>query len=153
MAKTKNSSYQDVYRLFSYLSLSEDQIAIKEADGLVTVEINVPEEEAGIFIGRYASVLDSLQLILSILLNKDEIERKHVLLDVGGYRGRRESTLKEMADRIAEEVEATGHPRALPPLSSTERRQVHLLFQDHATLTTYSQGDGQDRRLYVAKKA
>lgn len=154
MVKTTNAldNNQKIYELFSFLGIEEDKILVTEDNGLISISVDVPQEEAGIYIGRYASVLDSLQLILSILLNEGEIDRKHILLDIGGYRQRRFNTLKEMVDRIAGEVESSGIPRALPPLSSTERRQIHLLFQDHATLTTYSQGEGIDRRLYVAKK-
>lgn len=152
MTKTNDGKNQLIYQFFSLFSLKKDQIKIEEKDDLVDIYIDVSQEEAGAFIGRYASVLDSLQLILSIILNKNEPTRKHLLLDVGGYRKRRGETLKEIANRVAKEVEITGSPRALPPLSSTERRQVHLMFKDHATLTTYSQGDGANRRLFVAQK-
>ena len=140
-----------IHTLFSYLGISADKIIVTDEPELITISVDVPEEEAGMYIGRFASTIDGIQLLLSIMLNQGEVHR-HLLLDIGGYRTRRTGTLQEMVDRVSQEVAATGVARALPPISSTERRQVHLMFQAHDTLTTYSQGEGQDRRLFIAPK-
>ncbi len=142
-----------IHTLFSFFGISSDQILVTDDPDLVTISVDVPESEAGMYIGRFASTIDSLQLLLSIMLNKDLGDtHRHVLLDIGGYRSRRSRTLEEMVERVSQEVIASGAAHALPPISSTERRQVHLMFQDHATLTTYSQGEGQARRLFIAPK-
>lgn len=143
-----------IHTLFSFFSIPSDQIIITDDPELVTVSVEVPENEAGMYIGRFASTIDSIQLIVSIMVNKDvEGDHRHVLVDIGGYRNRRSRTLEEMVERVSQEVEATGIARALPPISSTERRQVHLMMADHDRLTTYSQGDGRDRRLFIALRS
>ncbi len=139
-----------INKLFSYLDISQDHIQVEIDGDTVSVVVDVPEEDAGIFIGRFASTLDSIQLILSLFLRSDTIH--HVHLDIGGYRGRRADVLKEMADRIAADVTESGTPRAFPPLSATERRTIHLIFEDDQKLTTYSEGQGYNRRLLLAKK-
>ncbi len=145
--------YSDlIIQFFSYFGLTSDQIQISENDDMLTITLDVPSTESGRFIGRYAATLDSLQLILSLMINNGQESHLHVSVDVGGYRQERLSVLGSMAERISAEVEATGTPHAFPPLSSTDRRAVHLIFQDHETLTTYSEGTGVDRRLILAPK-
>lgn len=141
-----------ILHLLSFVGISEELIDTKVDEELVTVTINLEEDEAGIFIGRAGSTLDSLQLLLSLMLNHNEIVHRPVLLDIAGYRSRRLATLKEMVDRVSQEVLNLGVSRALPPLTATERRQVHLLLQNHASLTTHSEGDRHNRRLFISPK-
>lgn len=139
-----------IYQLFSYLDIPEELLSVDQIDDTVNIKVAVPEQDAGIFIGRYASTLDSIQLLLALFLRNDEIH--HVHLDIGNYREKREQVLKDIAARVAQDVLDSGLPRALPPLSATERRQVHLMYQDHDELTTYSEGEGYERRLFLAPK-
>ena len=141
-----------IVQFFSYFGLSADQIHIEEDREMIKITLDVPETESGRFIGRYASTLDSLQLILSLMINNGKAEHLHVSVDVGGYRSERQSVLESMAERISITVQETGTPHAFPPLSSTDRRAIHLLFQDHESLITYSEGSGQSRRLILALK-
>lgn len=145
--------HAQIKKLFSFMDVAEDLVEITEADDLVSVNLLVSEVEAGRFIGRYASTLDALQLIISMMINQGKDVHAHVLVDAGGYRGRRQVSLEELARDAGEEVIRTGIPHSLPPLSATERRQVHLIFKDHESLTTYSEGEGQSRRLVIAPKA
>lgn len=140
-----------VEELLAIFNIQPSQIKIDETDELVTITIEMDELEAGRLIGRFAQTLDSLQLILSLMLNKGEVH-KHILLDVAGYRARRTSTLSTMVENAKKQVKDSGAPCVLPPLSSTERRSVHLMIQDDAEFTSYSDGHGQDRRLFIALK-
>ena len=140
-----------VEELLKLFDISSDQIKIVETDELITIVIEMDELDAGRLIGRFASTLDSLQLIISLMLNKGEVH-KHVLLDVAGYRARRMNTLETMVENAKLQVKNTLAPCVLPPLSATERRQVHLMIQDDAEFTSYSDGHGQDRRLFIALK-
>jgi len=88
---------------------------------------------------------------MSLILNQGDVHR-HILLDVAGYRARRLETLTSMVERAKMEVEQTGSPFALPPLSATERRQIHLMLKDDETYVSFSQGEGMDRRLFIATK-
>lgn len=141
-----------IHQFFGFLDIPADQIQVSIDADVVNINVNVPESDAGIFIGRYASTIDSLQLLLSLLLNRGESHR-HILLDIGGYRSRRADILGEMVDRVSTQVLESGVARALPPISATERRQVHLMLSTHESLTTYSQGEGQDRRLFIALRS
>lgn len=142
-----------INQFFSYFGLTSDQIHIAEDQDMLIITLDVPETESGRFIGRYATTLDSLQLILSLMINNGKDTHLHVSVDVGGYRAERQEVLKSMADRLSTAVLETNAPHAFPPLSSTDRRAIHLLFQDHDSLTTYSEGMGIDRRLILAPKS
>jgi spoIIIJ-associated protein len=142
-----------INQFFSYFGLTEDQIHIAEDQGMIIITLDVPETESGRFIGRYATTLDSLQLILSLMINNGQETHHHVSVDVGGYRAERQGVLGSMAERLSAAVLESNTPHAFPPLSSTDRRAIHLLFQDHETLTTYSEGEGQNRRLILAPKS
>lgn len=143
------SKVEELLKLFD---ISSEQIKIEETDELVTITIDLDELEAGRLIGRFASTLDSLQLIISLMINKGEAHR-HVLLDVAGYRERRLATLQAMVENAKHQARETGGSCVLPPLSATERRQVHLMLKDDAEFTSFSEGFGQDRRLFVSVKA
>jgi spoIIIJ-associated protein len=143
---------QLLVEFFAFFGLSEAQVNLTESGETITITLNVDAQDTGRYIGRFATTLDSLQLIVSLMINNGQTERRHIVIDVGGYREERAGALQRLADDAAAEVEKTGLAHALPPLSATDRRQVHLLFQDHATLTTYSEGEGQDRRLVIAPK-
>jgi spoIIIJ-associated protein len=86
------------------------------------------------------------------MINKGETHR-HVLLDVAGYRERRLATLQAMVENAKLQARESGGSCVLPPLSATERRQVHLMLKDDAEFTSFSEGFGQDRRLFVSVKA
>lgn len=138
-----------IVKLLNPFEIKESQIDVKETDELITITIDLDEMSAGRLIGRFASTLDSLQLIISLMLNQGEIH-KHVLLDVAGYRERRLSTLTSMVENAKSQAQQSGLPCPLPPLSATERRQIHLMLKDDAEFTSYSEGFGQDRRLFIA---
>jgi len=141
-----------VETLLKIFDITPDQLVVSEEDELVTITINIDEQVAGRLIGRFAQTLDSLQLIISLMLNNGKEIHKHVLLDVAGYRARRLSTLESMVENAKHQAREIGGACVLPPLSSTERRQVHLMLQDDAEFTSYSEGHGQDRRLFIALK-
>ena len=142
---------QKIEELLKLFDITSDQIKVTDTDELITIAVEMDELEAGRLIGRFASTLDSLQLIISLMLNRGEVH-KHVILDVAGYRSRRLNTLESMVENAKNQVKETLAPCVLPPLSSTERRQIHLMIQDDAEFTSYSDGHGQDRRLVIALK-
>ena len=137
--------------LLKLFDIAPDQIKVDETDELITITVGIDELEAGRLIGRFASTLDSLQLIISLMLNQGEVHR-HVLLDVAGYRARRLTTLESMVENAKHQAREIGGACVLPPLSATERRQVHLMLKDDAEFTSYSEGFGQDRRLFISVK-
>ncbi|MBM3283102.1 KH domain-containing protein [Candidatus Gottesmanbacteria bacterium] len=107
----------------------------------------IETQESGLLIGRHGETLNSLQLILGVILYKKLKSWVRVVLDVGNYRQAREEDIKEMVNRIASEVDATGKPVILPYLSPLERRIVHLMLSDHQKVTSESSGEGRNRRI------
>jgi spoIIIJ-associated protein len=75
-----------------------------------------------------------------------------VLVDVEGYRARREVSLRTMATRMAQRVQQTRQPVALEAMPPNERRVVHLTLQDHPAVTTSSSGDGDARHVVIMPK-
>lgn len=143
---------QKIEELLQLFGVNPTQMTTAETEELVTITIEMDELEAGRLIGRFAETLDSLQLIISLILNNGQEIHKHILLDVAGYRSRRLITLQNIVENTKKQVRESSLPCVLPPLSSTERRQVHLMLQDDAELISYSEGYGQDRRLFIALK-
>ena len=138
-----------IIKLLSDLGIEEDQILLTEGDP-ITVDVTVDDDRKGILIGRHAQTLDSLQLILSLMVNNQKEEHRRILLDISDYRKQRFEKIMDMADQVGATVAQTGQAKALPRLSPTERRQVHTHFSENEKLTTFSQGEGQDRRLFIA---
>ncbi len=145
------SDLKKIHDLLQLFDIDSAQIKVDEQDDLVSIVIDMDELEAGRLIGRFAQTLDSLQLIISLMINHAD-SHKHVLLDVAGYRARRLGTLESMVENAKHQAREIGGACVLPPLSATERRQVHLMLQDDAEFTSYSEGRGQDRRLFIALK-
>jgi len=144
---------ENIYTLLGYLGIPDTSIELIESEEGLKFNLHIPESDAGIFIGHYAETLDGVQRIISAFVNNGQTEHIPVLVDIAGYRDRRYTKLSSIAERLAQEVKSFGTPRAFPSgLSATERRQIHLLFSNDEELTTYSEGYGDSRRLYLALK-
>jgi spoIIIJ-associated protein len=119
-----------------------------EDDGL-HCDLNTSEEEGGLLIGRHGSTLDALQYLTLRVLQAEGLGRMRITLDVGGYRARRESTLRDMASSIAKKVRATGRPYHFDPMSAMERRVLHMAMTEFDGLRTESEGEGRRRHVVV----
>ncbi len=117
---------------------------------LFKVEISPSEKEnAGILIGYHGENLSSLQLILGVIVSKKIGEWTRVAVNIGDYRQKREEVLRRMALSAAWKVKFSGEPVFLPPLSSLERRMIHLALADHVDVVSESEGEGESRRVVV----
>jgi len=136
--------------LFKHLDVAPKAIKItKDKEGTVSLDLELPDQEAGILIGYHGETINSLQLLLGVILYKKLGKWIRVIMDVGEYRKMREESIKEMVNRIILEVERTGQPVEMPYLSPLERRIVHMMLTEHKTLTSQSHGEGRDRRVTV----
>jgi predicted RNA-binding protein Jag len=126
-----------------------------EAVGGETSRLNVlganDEERQGLgaLIGRKGERLSALQHLLNLMLSKQMGEWTRILVDVEGYRGRRERQLREIATRAALRVEETGRMLQLEPMSALERRWIHLALRAHDKVVTQSIGEEPERRVVV----
>ena len=112
--------------------------------------IDVQGEDAGLLIGRRGETLQALQFVVNLLLNRQENQRTHVIVDVEQYRERRSRNISTMAKRMAERVIASGRPVTLEPMSASDRRTVHMALADHNQVTTESSGEGRDRKVTIS---
>ncbi len=110
-------------------------------------------EALGALIGRKGERLSALQHIVNLMLSRQMGEWTRVLVDVEGYRGRREKQLREIALRAADRVVETGKMLQLEPMPALERRWVHLALRGHAAVGTQSIGEEPNRRIVVIPRA
>jgi spoIIIJ-associated protein len=111
--------------------------------------IDIAGDDLGVLIGRRGETLASLQFLLNLLIGKRLGSWVRVVVDVEGYRARREEYLRNLAQRTAERVRRTGQAVPMEPMPPNERRIVHMALQDSSSVTTESSGYGEERRVFV----
>ena len=123
----------------------------EEADRIV---LGIKTSNPGVLIGRHGHTLDALQYILNIIANKgiEESKRRKIIVDIEGYKERREDVVSKYAHEKAEIVKKTGKKIALCYMNAVERRIVHLVLQEESLLSTYSEGTEPFRRVIIAPK-
>lgn len=109
-------------------------------------------EYATKLIGYRGETLNSLQIILSSIANNVFEDRVKVILDIGGYREKREKTLEELAVKISKTVMKTGKSITLEPMTAYERKIIHSKLQENEKIDTHSIGEEPNRRIVISKK-
>ena len=117
-----------------------------------TINIDLSGEDMGVLIGKRGQTLDSLQYLVSLVINKDEEEYIRVKMDTENYRQRRKDTLENLAKNIAFKVKRTGKPVTLEPMNPYERRVIHSALQNDRYVETHSEGEEPFRRVVVTLK-
>lgn len=100
-------------------------------------------------IGRRGENLSSIQFLLNLMLSRKLKRQTRVQVDVDSYRVRREESLRNLAERMAERVKLSGQPMALEAMPAKERRIVHLTLSEHPDVTTESTGEGDHRKVVI----
>jgi spoIIIJ-associated protein len=111
--------------------------------------VTVATEDAGRWIGHRGQTLDALRVICDSAATRISGSRERLVLDVGGYRERREHALQEMAVRAAERARRLGRDVALEPMSPADRRIVHLAVRDVPGVSSESIGEEPHRRVVI----
>jgi spoIIIJ-associated protein len=119
------------------------------ADEPPTVFIDILGRDLGMLIGRRGENLSQLQYMVNLLVNKQLPSWTRVVLDVEGYRMRREESLIGLAQRVARQVARTRRPISLEPMPANERRIVHLALREDRAVKTQSSGEGALRRVTI----
>jgi spoIIIJ-associated protein len=133
------------------MKIEADIDIVEEKD---VIKINLTGIDMGILIGYRGDTLDSLQYLVSLIINKGhEREYKRVVLDTENYRLKREETLKRLADKVAFRVKRSGRYVKLEPMNPYERRIIHFALQDNPYVDTYSEGEEPYRRVVVDLKS
>ena len=124
------------------------RVDVTEDDEAVTGTLS--GDDLGLLIGRHGQTIDAIQYLANALAYRAHgDDRKEVVVDAAGYRERRRETLEALAMRSAERAVSTGEPVELEPMSSIERRIVHLRLQDEPGVSTRSEGDEPYRYVGV----
>ncbi len=114
--------------------------------------VDIKGEDTGYLIGYRGNVLNSLQVILNNIANGELNERVRVLLNIGGYKEKREKDLKDLADKIAGTVIKKRKSITLEPMSSYERKIIHSKLQENSKVETHSIGEEPNRKIVVSLK-
>ncbi|MGN1298574.1 MAG: RNA-binding cell elongation regulator Jag/EloR [Candidatus Scatovivens sp.] len=123
---------------------------ISEKDNNIIIEIN--GKDSGFLIGYRGEVLNSLQIIISNIANKGVDGKIKVLLNIGGYRQKREKDLQILATKIASSVIRNNKKIVLEPMSAYERKIIHTKLQENDKVKTYSIGEEPYRKVVVDLK-
>lgn len=117
-----------------------------------TVDIDLSGDEMGVLIGKRGQTLDSLQYLVSLVVNKESEDYIRVKVDTEDYRKRRKETLENLAKNIAYKVKRTKRYFSLEPMNPYERRIIHSALQNDKYVTTHSEGEEPFRRVVVTLK-
>lgn len=114
------------------------------------LEINMSGQDMGLLIGKRGQTLDSLQYLVSLVVNKNIDQFVRVNLDTENYRARRKETLENFAHNIASKVKKTGKDVTLEPMNPNERRVIHAALQNDHRIKTFSVGKDPYRKIVVS---
>jgi spoIIIJ-associated protein len=122
-------------------------ISIREDDEALVATLTGPD--LGLVIGKHGQTIDAIQYLANAIVWRGQEDRKSVVVDAAGYRDRRRSSLEQLADRAAGEARASGKEIALEPMSSVERKIIHLYLQERKEVETASEGTEPNRYVVV----
>lgn len=122
------------------------RVDVEEDDATITATCSGPD--LGLLIGKHGGTIDALQYLANAVLHRQGVE-KEAVLDAAGYRERRHEALAVLARRAAQQAVSTGRPVELDPMTSVERKHVHLLLRDDPRVETGSDGSEPNRFVVV----
>jgi spoIIIJ-associated protein len=114
-----------------------------------TVKIQVRGDDVALLLGHNAELLDALEYLGNRVLARATGEEARLVFDSGGYRARREKELRLMAEKAAEKVRLSRIPFSFDPMTPNERRIIHLALANDSSVTTESQGNGENRKVTI----
>ena len=111
--------------------------------------IDLAGEDSGLLIGRRGQTLQALQFLVTLIVRRQMGEDVRVVLDVENYRQRRETSLRDMAAKVASRVAQTNRSITLEPMSPADRRIIHTSLAQHPGVRTESAGEGENRKVTI----
>ncbi|MGH4137483.1 RNA-binding cell elongation regulator Jag/EloR [Clostridium sp.] len=149
----RDSSYEAKKFLMEVLKSMSMKAEVNLKDENNEIRIDLIGPNMGLLIGYRGETLDSLQYLVSLVVNKNHDEEyKRVILDTENYRAKREETLKRLASKIAYKVRVSGRVLKLEPMNPYERRIIHSTLQNDSYVYTISEGEEPYRRVVVDLK-
>ncbi|MEW5919529.1 MAG: RNA-binding cell elongation regulator Jag/EloR [Bacillota bacterium] len=139
---------QEILRL---IGLEGQVKVVKEEEDSLHVEIR--GNRMGVLIGKRGNTLNALQYLCNVVLSRNFYEQKRrVLLDVENYRVRREKSLEQLAENMAGKARRTNREVSLEPMTSQERRIIHLALKNNKDVETYSKGEEPFRKVIITPR-
>ncbi len=130
----------------------KDNIQIKVEIKEFNIFVDLNGENINYLIGYRGENINALQVILTAIANKKSSAKIRVMLDVGGYKEKREKTLEDLAEKIAKTVIRTRKQITLEPMTAYERKIIHSKLQSNDKIETFSKGEEPHRRIVVSLK-
>lgn len=127
-------------------------VDVKYDEDNKNLDVDLSGDEMGVLIGKRGQTLDSIQYLLSLVVNKESEEYIRVKVDTEDYRKRRKETLENLAKNISYKVKRTKRPVSLEPMNPYERRIIHSALQNDKYVTTHSEGEEPYRHVVVVLK-
>jgi len=131
---------------------AEVEVRKGKEDEAIQVQLDSKEDSA-LLVGLHGNNLAAFQLILGIITANKLGEWSRLIVDIDGYRQKRQAELEEMARRALEQVGINNQPVTITGLTSWERRTIHLFLKDEKGVETYSEGEGRSRQLVISPNA
>ena len=147
--KTKADEF--LQPMFSAMGMDVDVTYVFDDEENI-LNVNFDGDDMGVLIGKRGQTLDSIQYLVSLVVNKNVSGYVHVKADTENYRERRRRTLESLARNVASKVKRTHRAQALEPMNPYERRIIHSALQGDRYVTTYSEGEDPYRRVVIAPK-
>ena len=138
--------------LDQFIKQIAENVTYKIDKNINGLNVDIIGEDAGFLIGYRGETLYSVQTILSAIASKELTTRVRVILDIAGYKAKREKTLEDLAVRVAKTVIRTGKPVTLEPMKAYERKIIHSKLQGSKKITTNSVGEEPRRRVVISLK-
>ena len=139
--------------LLKLMGIADFSVEVSQSDEEKMAAVTVPQEESGILIGYHGETQSALQYLTAQIVNKGQEKWERIIVNINGYRDQREAQLKQMANNAADRAKATGNEIEMPFLTPAERRIIHMELSVRPDISSFSEGDGRDRRLVIAPKA
>jgi spoIIIJ-associated protein len=143
---TAQAARETVLAICAGLGLDAGVHVRKAPDGVVAT---VQGDELGLLIGKHGHTIDAIEYLVNALVHRRLEDAEHVTVDAQDYRRRREAVLHDAAERAAQTAAASGSPVTMEPMSSAERKVVHLHLKDHDAVVTESEGREPQRCVVV----
>lgn len=150
---TLKRSKEDIAREFLEqvmwaMGIKCEKVELDRSAGVISVWVE--PRQAGILIGRRGQTLDALEYLINVAAGRGAQNGPRISIDVGGYRRQREEKLKRLAERLASKVKSSGRSVALRPMSSHDRRVIHLALQNDPDVFTRSEGEEPFRKVIIS---
>ena len=151
-ATTEEVAIEALRMILGHMGM-QAEVEVRPATDEEPLTLNVQPlgpQPVSVLIGRRGETLASLQFVVNMIVSKQAGKREHVIVDAQNYRQRREANLRQMAQRVANQVRQSGAPIMLEAMPPNERRIIHMALAESDDIATESTGEGEQRRVVIS---